>query len=78
MFRAAHYLLSFKNDVGQIFVDAAGKRFSQQSNNLLGLRLPQQGHGLVELGDDLFFLVHIAAADVSNVVLVCPEAAANF
>ena len=60
------------------FVDAAGKRFSQQSNNLLGLRLPQQGHGLVELGDDLFFLVHIAAADVSNVVLVCPEAAANF
>ena len=77
MFGAAHYLLGFKDDVGQVFVDAAGERFAQQGNDLLGFRLPQQGHGLVKLRDDLFLFIYVTAADVGDVVLVRPEAAAN-
>ena len=66
-----------KRHVDEVLAQRARKRAPQHGEQVFALLLRQQRERLVERGDDLLPLVHIAAAHVRDVAFIRPEAPAD-
>ena len=75
---AVHHLIRAERDLHQVLARRAGEHLAEQRQILLRLLLRQGQQRVTEAGDDLPLLVHVAAEDAVDAVLVGVEPSANF
>ena len=75
---AVHHLIRAERDLHQVPARRAGEHLAEQRQVLLRLLLWQGQQRVTEAGDDLPLLVHVAAEDAVDAVLVGVEPSANF
>ena len=77
VFGAVHDLLGGEYDVDQIFPLCAGKGFFEKAEIFFGFLRRHGGEGFIQIGDDLFFGVDVAAIDMADGIFVRAEPAAQ-
>ena len=72
-----HDLLGGEVDIVQVGVHLARQGLFQKGEQLVGLSLGHKGHRLIQLGNDLPFLIDVGASDAADGGFVRTESAAK-